>query len=413
MSLLSKVADTATGVANTVKNAAGGVKATAHRSVKEYSENSDESAFVVNFPNLAQGGSVLCSTHVCRVLTGGASVPGLLFITSTHLCFVSERYRDSVALSDIASYLPAVALEIDPSSPEARTIAAVSLRNNGTIASQSVFSSLFGGGGSGSSTNANSQQQQNAEGELSTPGNESSLAGDSSFFDDRYTSDEVYRMQRVGALPPFILPLPSPLVIPTALEIFATNGQLFQFVGFEDTYLHTAANIGKAASNAERAIKHFDIAWRSMVTVVNRNARRGSSGSSALAVGNEKLENVQYCTPHLASGKMIGPPAVTSNVIVLPPPLPPAAPTSTTTNPTQLAPPIPQQQRALPAAANSVPQASHPAPVVAPKPADGFVPNPDHVHQLVEIMGFEPRAVNEALKATNNDLNLALQVLLS
>ena len=78
--------------------------------------------------------------------------------------------------------------------------------------------------------------------------------------------------------PPFIVGVPSSLVLPTAVQIFTAKKQIFQFTNFEES--NATLNVALKDRSIDRAINYVDHVWRERHAV--------------------PIAGVSYCPPHFA-----------------------------------------------------------------------------------------------------------------
>lgn len=93
--------------------------------------------------------------------------------------------------------------------------------------------------------------------------------------------------------PRVISGIPAPCVKPSALQVFTTKQQLFQFVEFEEGVLETAAHGATFGNSLSRAIASLDSCWRAYIVATAR--RPPAEPSSIYGVVRT---DIQYCAPH-------------------------------------------------------------------------------------------------------------------
>lgn len=229
--------------ATALKEAAGRkvdeVRSHAHTAVKNISKAREVESFQKQFPSVVVAGAGLLSSHRCRALSNGVPVPGILYLTTHALCFISDAAASGDVASQPTAATAAVSTAIDsvgavihdviPLELIASVIPSVALQTYADAARDFVsFPQL-------------EQQQQQQRGDRSADG----PAGDESAPAPTKTPPLV----EFGPL--FVMPVPAASVVPNAISLFtwgnsthesgtqkaAVPPHVLQFVDFTDSFV--------------------------------------------------------------------------------------------------------------------------------------------------------------------------------
>eukprot|EP00672_Neobodo_designis_P004151 CAMPEP_0174861474 /NCGR_PEP_ID=MMETSP1114-20130205/51718_1 /TAXON_ID=312471 /ORGANISM="Neobodo designis, Strain CCAP 1951/1" /LENGTH=235 /DNA_ID=CAMNT_0016096487 /DNA_START=50 /DNA_END=754 /DNA_ORIENTATION=+ len=99
----------------TVSGAIDGVGA----ATQAVNNSRDQDDYVAAFPKVSHSSGRLVAAYSCSVMHNGAAIGAALYITTSHLCVhaPSAAIKDVFPFSDVASWLPAVALPTDGGVP--------------------------------------------------------------------------------------------------------------------------------------------------------------------------------------------------------------------------------------------------------------------------------------------------------
>lgn len=103
--------------ATVVENVAASAHDSSERKVRQWDFEQGEKNFTVNFPELVAAGAKFITHYTAAVMHKGVKITGTIFISTTHLAFVSETLKDAFALSQIASIQRSCALKTVENGP--------------------------------------------------------------------------------------------------------------------------------------------------------------------------------------------------------------------------------------------------------------------------------------------------------
>ena len=130
-STMGKIGGFFSKAANAVESAAASAHDSSERKVRQWDHEQGEKNFTVNFPELVAAGAKFVTHYSAAVMHKGQKISGTIFISTTHLAFVSETLKDAFALSQIASVQRSCALKtVDNGPPFIMPIPAPQVRPN-------------------------------------------------------------------------------------------------------------------------------------------------------------------------------------------------------------------------------------------------------------------------------------------
>lgn len=100
-----------------VEKAADGARDSSERKVRDWEHEQGEKQFTVNFPELVAAGAKFITHYSAAVMHKGQKISGSIFISSSHIAFVSDELKDSFSLGQIASIQRSCALKTIENGP--------------------------------------------------------------------------------------------------------------------------------------------------------------------------------------------------------------------------------------------------------------------------------------------------------
>lgn len=108
---MSSALKLASSVAHNAQQQVDQITSVTEKRMREHMDSSDQQVFMTEFPQLAAAGDKLLCAYSGKAMHQGMKVPGTIFVSNRTLCFTSDLFKDTIALTDIVSLQPSVALK--------------------------------------------------------------------------------------------------------------------------------------------------------------------------------------------------------------------------------------------------------------------------------------------------------------